>query len=120
VCAECGLGVLLQARSDVAPTAGRAFIVLDRSLSVCAVSAAAERLLATVETDAIHRHVTELLVPADAESGVSNLASAVSRAAGGDDASHDVTVRPANTFGVRMTARIAGCSPPRAALLVFD
>jgi hypothetical protein len=120
VCAHCGLGVLLQTRSDVAPTDGRAFIVLDHSMSVCAVSAAAERLLATVETDAIHRHVTELLVPADAESGASNLASAVSWAAGGDDAPHNVTVRPANTFGVRMSARIAGCSPPRAALLVFD
>jgi hypothetical protein len=120
VCAECGLGVLLQTQSDVAPSHGGAFIVLDRSLSVCAVSAAAERLLATFETDAIHRHVTELLVPADAEAGAANLASAVTWAAGGDDASHTVTVRPANTFGVRLTARIAGCSPPRAALLVFD
>jgi hypothetical protein len=113
--------VLLQTRSDVAPRNGGAFMVLDRSLSVCAVSEAAERLLATRETEAIHRHVTELLVPADAEaSGGSNLASAVTWAAGGDSASHTVTVRPANTFGVRLTARIATCSPPRAALLVFD
>jgi len=49
VCGDCGLGVLLQTRSDVAPRDGGAFLVLDRSLSVCAVSEAAERLLATME-----------------------------------------------------------------------
>jgi hypothetical protein len=121
VCDDCGLGLLLQTRSDVAPRDGGAFLVLDRSLSVCAVSEAAERLLATRETDAVHRHLTELLVTADAESqGRSSLASAVTWAASGDSASHTVTVRPANTFGIRLTARIAGCGPPRAALLVFD
>ena len=31
-----------------------------------------------------------------------------------------VTVRPWNTFGVRMRARIAPCGPPRAALLVLE
>jgi hypothetical protein len=29
-------------------------------------------------------------------------------------------VRPANTFGVRLTARIDSCGPPTAALIVFD
>ena len=41
--------------------------MLDGSLSVCAVSGPAETLLAVSETDAVNRHVTELLVPADAE-----------------------------------------------------
>jgi hypothetical protein len=121
VCGSCGLGVLLEAGKDSAPPDGGAFMVLDRSLSVCAVSAAAERLLATRETEAVNRHVTELLVPADAETqGPSNLAAAVTWAATGDDTPRTVTVRPANVFGVRLTARIACCSPPRAALLVFD
>jgi hypothetical protein len=121
VCGTCGLGVMLEAPEDVAPPNGGAFMVLDRWLSVCAVSAAAERLLATCETEAVNHHVTELLVPADAEAqGPSNLATAVTWAASGDGATHTVTVRPANVFGVRLTARIASCSPPRAALLVFD
>jgi len=121
VCGDCGLGVLLETRADIAPRQNSAFLVLDHHLSVCAVSAAAERLLATSETDAVHRHVTELLVPADAEaSGPSNLASAVAWAANGDDASHNVTVRPATTFGIRLSGRIAHCSPPSGALLVFD
>jgi hypothetical protein len=96
-------------------------MVLDSSLSVCAVSAAAERLLATRETEAVNHHITELLVPADAEAqGPASLAAAVTWAAGGDETPRIVTVRPANTFGVRLTARIGSCSPPRAALLVFD
>ena len=121
VCGSCGLGVLLEAGEDAAPPNGGAFVVLDRSLAVCAVSAAAERLLATRETEAVNHHVTELLVPADTEAkGPSNLATAITWAATGDDTPRTVTVRPATVFGVRLTARIAGCSPPRAALLVFD
>jgi hypothetical protein len=105
----------------VAPDAGAAFVVLDDSLSVCAVSKAAEELLAISETDAVNRHVTELLVPADAETqGAENLAVAVTWAARGDESTHKVVVRPANVFGVRMQARIARCGPPRAALLVFE
>ncbi len=67
VCGDCGLGLILESRADVAPKMGDAFLVLDRSLAVCAVSEAAERLLATTEPDAVNRHVTALLMPANAE-----------------------------------------------------
>jgi hypothetical protein len=121
VCGACGFGLLLESRADAAPKAGDAFIVLDRSLTVCAVSEAAERLLATREPDAVNRHVTDLLMPADAEeSGGETLSMAVMWAARGDGGSHSATLRPANTFGIRLTARIAGCGPPRAALLVLE
>jgi hypothetical protein len=121
VCTDCGLGLLLQAGADAAPAPGSAFMVLDGTLSVCALSEEAERLLATSETEAVNRHVTELLVPADAEAqGPENLAVAVTWAARGDVATRQVVVRPATTFGVRLRARIASCGPPRAALLVFD
>lgn len=121
VCESCGLGLLLEAVADEAPEAGGAFLVLDRSLSVCAVSRQAEKLLATTETEAVNRHVTELVVPADSESpSGSNLAAAVSAATRGADESRSVFVRPANLFGVRVRARIVHCGPRQAALLVFD
>jgi hypothetical protein len=121
VCAQCELGLVLTASADVAPSPGGAFIVIDSSLSVCGVSAAAERLLAANETDAVNRHLTELVVPADAEAaGPHNLAVAVTWAARGDEASRTVMVRPANTFGVRLRARIGSCGPSLAALLVFE
>jgi hypothetical protein len=121
VCADCGFGLILQASADVAPRLGDAFLVLDRSLSVCAVSRAAERLLVTSEPDVVNRHVTSLLMPADAEHGAGgSLAAAVAWAARGDGGTRSVKVRPANTFGIRLTARIASCGPPRAALLVLE
>lgn len=96
-------------------------MVIDSSMSVCAVSAAAEGLLACNETEAVNRHLTELIVPADAESDAAqNLAVAVTWAARGDDGARFVTVRPANTFGVRLRTRIASCGPQLAALLVFE
>jgi hypothetical protein len=121
VCGACELGLMLGCEADCAPAPDGAFLVLDASLSVCAVSAAAERLLATRETEAVNRHATELIVPADAEAqGRSNLAAAVTWAARGEAEPCRVTVRPANTFGVRLSIRIASCGPPRAALLVFE
>ena len=120
VCAECGLGLMLECAADAAPPVAGAFLVLDSRLSVCGVSAAAERLLATLETDAVNRHVTELVVPADAETGRDNLAAAITWAAMGDTTTRRTVVRPANTFGIRLTARIAACGPTRAALIIFD
>jgi hypothetical protein len=121
VCVSCGLGLLLETAADAAPDAGGAFVVLDRSLSVCAVSSGAEKLLATTETDAVNHHVTELLVPAESESsGGMHLAAAVTWAARGELEARYVFVRPANLFGVRMRVRIVPCGPPRAALLVFE
>jgi PAS domain-containing protein len=121
VCGACGLGLILEAGEDVAPHAGDAFLVLDRALSVCAVSRGAEELLAISEPDAVNRHITDLLMPADAEEdGGETLAVAVAWAARGDGGSRSTIVRPANTFGIRLTARIAGCGPPRAALLVLE
>jgi hypothetical protein len=121
VCNDCGFGVILEAASELAPRPGDAFIVLDSSLSVCAVSRTAERLLETLETCAVNRHISELVVPADAEAqGSASLAIAVSHAARGDDAPRRMTVRPTNTFGIRLSARIGACGPANAALVVFD
>lgn len=121
VCESCGLGILLKSLADVAPVKGSAFLVIDNTLSICAVSAAAEAVLATRETDAVNRHLTELVVPAEAEAqGPKNLAVAVTWAARGDGAVHRVFVRPAKTFGVLISARITSCSSPDAALIVFD
>ncbi|HWF26186.1 MAG TPA: hypothetical protein VG275_12100 [Solirubrobacteraceae bacterium] len=121
VCESCGMGLLLETVAHAAPHDGDAFLVLDRSLSVCAVSRGAETLLATTETAAVNRHVTELLVPADSESGSgASLAEAVSAATRGGEEARTVFVRPANLFGVRMRARIVHCGPPHAALVAFD
>lgn len=121
VCGACGLGLILEASADIAPRVGDAFIVLDRALSVCAVSRAAESLLDTNEPDVVNRHVTDLLMPADAEGPASqSLGAAVIWATRGEMPIRTTFVRPANTFGIRLTARIGTCGPPRAALVVLE
>jgi hypothetical protein len=114
------LGLLLEAREDVAPRRGDAFVVVDTALLVQAMSEQAEQLLGICETLAVNRPLTDLLVPADAEvSDRSGLAPAVLEAIGGESEPTGRFVRPRNTFGVRVRARIAACGPPRAALIVL-
>jgi PAS domain-containing protein len=122
VCTSCGLGLLLEAREDTVPSAKDAFLVVDSSMSVQAMSREAQSLLGVAEEAAIDRPVAELLVPADTETqGRTGFAAAIVQAAGGDDPDNSRNfVRPWNTFGVRLRARIATCGPPRAALVVLE
>ncbi|MDQ6606924.1 MAG: PAS domain-containing protein [Actinomycetota bacterium] len=120
VCQACGLGVLLEARADVRPSPRDAFLVVDATLAVQALSRRAERLLDVSEEQAINRPVGELLVAADTEDRARReFSEAIVAAASGAQEPTHVYVRPWNTFGVRMRARVGSCGPPRAALLVL-
>jgi len=120
VCSKCGMGLMLQAPAKIAPKTTDPFMVIDGSLTICALSREAEKLLAISETDAVNRHVGEFLVPGDAEtSRGENLATLLAFAARGEANDANVVVRPANTFGVRYWARVGPCGPPNAALLVL-
>ena len=122
VCTSCGLGLLLEAREDVVPSGRDAFLVVDSSLLIQAMSREAQSLLGVTEELAVNKPVAELLVPADAEAqGRTGFAAAIATAADGQDPdTARCFVRPWNTFGVRMRARVATCGPPRAALVVLD
>ncbi|HTU97118.1 MAG TPA: hypothetical protein VMF14_14825 [Solirubrobacteraceae bacterium] len=122
VCTSCGLGLLLEAREDAVPSSRDAFLVVDSTMSVQAMSREAQSLLGVTEEAAIDRPVAELLVPADTEAqGRAGFAASIVQAAGGDDLDTARSfVRPWNTFGVRLRARIATCGPPRAALVVLE
>ena len=121
VCPECESGLLLGTHPDALPGPDDAFLVIDSSLTVQAVSRHAEAALGIREELAINRHVTELLIPGDAEPGThGGLADAVVRAARGERLQGRVAVRPSQTFGIRLLARISACGPPSAALVVLD
>ncbi len=121
MCTACSLGLMLETPSDVVPSSRDAFLVVDRTLLVQAMSTRAEALLGVSEDAAVHHPVTELLVPAAAETnGPSAFAQTILEAASGPSATASAFVRPWNTFGVRMRVRVAPCGPPRAALLVLD
>jgi PAS domain-containing protein len=112
---------MLETRQDIVPTNRDAFLVIDSSLLVQAMSRRAETLLGVTEDSAVNRPVVQLLVPADAEAGrPARFGAALAEAAAGADEPVNAFVRPWNTFGVRLRARIASCGPPRAALVVLE
>jgi hypothetical protein len=112
---------MLETRSDHVPSDRDAFLVVDAALMVQGVSAHAEQLLAIEEERAIDHSVGELLVAADAEPGrPGGFAGAIADAIAGGGEPVSKVVRPWNTFGVRMRARIGCCGPPRAALVVLE
>jgi hypothetical protein len=116
------LGLLLEAREDAIPSLRDAFLVIDSGLLVQAMSREAQSLLGVTEELAVNLPVAGLLVPADAETqGTTGFAAAIVQAAEGDygESTHKF-VRPWNTFGVRIRARISTCGPPRAALIVLE
>ncbi len=120
VCERCGLGLLLQADADAAPGHGEAFLVVDSSLTVCAVSQHAEHVLGVLEPDAVDRRVTEFLVPADVEGpGPEMLINEILNLGAGGGEPLRVVLRPTGDFGVRIFARLAACGPPRAALVIL-
>jgi hypothetical protein len=120
VCPTCELGLLVGASPSLAPAPDEPFVMVDNTLSVCAVSLLAEDLLGARETDAVNHHVTELLLPADCEvGGPETLVNLVLHAARGETDTSQVVLRPAMEFGIRFWARIGPCGPPRAALLVL-
>jgi hypothetical protein len=120
VCDSCGLGVLLTANADVAPGVDDPFLIVDGSLCVCAVSRVAEDLLGVEETAAVNHHLSEFLVPADAEAaGADNLMDLVINAASDTSEARVAVVRPPDEFGIRFRVQVGACGPPRAALLVL-
>ena len=121
VCGHCGLGLVLQATVDLAPRHDEPFLVIDTTLSVCAVSAAAEELLGIDETNAVNKHIADFLVPADANAaGAENLLALLVEVAGGSGEPRETVGRPRQELGGRFKARIGPGGPPQAALLVLS
>lgn len=121
VCETCGLGVLLTANADAAPGPDDPFMIVDGSLCVCAVSRLAEGLLGADETEAVNRHLSEFLVPADAEAtSAENLMDLVINAASDSAEPRVAVVRPPDEFGIRFRVQVGACGPPRAALLILS
>jgi len=123
VCIRCNLGLLLDAPAAIAPKANEAFVVVDRALAVCGLSRRAEKVLGVREVDVVDRHVTDLLIPADAESAAGRphgLSAVLVAATLGSEEPATMVLRPADEFGVRFTARVGPCGPSPGALVVLE
>ena len=119
VCGRCGMGVMLSAPRKVLPVPAAALLVVTRDGRISAVSEAAERLVGD-EAGLLGMPITTALTSLEDEK---QLVRSLARAAGGGREIVETTViaaaQPAGKPG-QMRARIAGCGPPRAALLVLE
>ncbi len=120
VCGRCGLGVMLEADSALAPKPGAAFLLVDRALTVCGLSGAAEAILCVTEVEAVNRPLTEFLVPAEAGASTHDFVALIIGATAHAHDGEVTIVRPPDEFGVRYRVRVGACGPPQGALLVFD
>jgi hypothetical protein len=119
VCTKCGMGLMLTTPRKALPGAGAAFVVVTRAGRISAVSQAAEPLVGE-EPGLLGMPVGSALA---SEEGDDRLARQVARAAGAGREVTQATLTPVLEAGdnpTRLTARIASCGPPRAALLVFE
>jgi len=119
-CGAFGIGLLLETRLDAFPGADDAFLVVDSLLTVQTLSEEAATLLGVSEEQAVSRPVAQFLGPADAEAGaLEDFLFLIRRASTDSDERHSMMVRPRNSFGLRLVARIAPCGPPRAAVVLL-
>jgi hypothetical protein len=119
VCTKCGMGVMLTTPREALPGAGAAFVVVTREGRISAVSETAEPLVGD-EPGLLGMPVGSALA---SEEGDERLARQVARAAGAGLEVTRATVTPVLQAGdnpARLSARIASCGPPRAALLVLE
>jgi PAS domain-containing protein len=108
VCGRCGFGVILTSAREAL---GEAFLVVTLDMRVAAASAAVEKLLGDPD---------ELLgLPLPAVLSGDDLGRLIGRAALGSRRIVTVTVS-AKATGRRLSARIAWCGQPPAALVVLE
>lgn len=119
VCSRCGMGVMLTAPRQAVPGPGAAFLVVTREGRISAVSEGAESLVGE-EPGLLGMPVASALA---STGGDEHLARQVARAAGAGREVAQAIVTPVLQAGenpTRLRARIAGCGPPRAAILVLE
>ena len=122
VCGRCGMGVMLTAPRKAIPGSGAAFVVVTREGRISAVSEAAEPLVGA-EPGLLGMPIASTLTSTEDDGGDDRLVRQVARAAGAGREVSEATLTPVLQAGdnpARLTARIANCGPPRAALLVLE
>jgi hypothetical protein len=115
VCAHCGLGLILRTPLTVARDSP--FLVVDRSLSVSAVSRQAETLLGVSEQRAVGLPIGRLLVAADSPE---ELTATLNDAILGGVRPQGLRCWIGEDCGEPLQVLTAPCGPPPGALLLFN
>jgi PAS domain-containing protein len=119
VCATCGMGVMLTALSDALPGSAAAFLIVTDRLEVSAVSQAGEKLFGA-EDLIMGAHLLDLLTSPVGDGQMEDHARRAAERRR-ETVSLPVRLKPAHGAAVgTLSARIAHCSSPAAALLAVE
>jgi hypothetical protein len=118
VCMRCEIGTVLRASPGLQPRFYEPFVIVDSRLRLQAVSYHAEVMLAVDEPAAIDVPL-EVFLLCHTDQDQIDLAGLVGRAVGGSRLATRVEMRTVGDPAIEVVARIAGCGPPPAALLIL-
>jgi hypothetical protein len=119
VCMRCQMGTVLSAPPGLAPRFYEPFVIVDASLRLQAVSRHAEVILKVDEPAAVDNPLADLLV-CRTDQDQFDLAGLVGRAVSGSWLALRVELRTVGDPPIEVVARVAGCGPPPAAMLILS
>jgi hypothetical protein len=118
VCMRCEMGTVLRAPPGLQPRFYEPFVIVDQHLRLQAVSHHAEVMLRVDEPAAVDVPLAEVLVCRTDHDQI-DLASLVGRAIGGSRLAARVELHTVGHPAIEVVARVAGCGPPPAAVLIL-
>ncbi len=119
VCMRCYMGVVLKAPPGAEPRYDDLFVIVDRRLSVQAVSRLAEAALSVEEPAGLNAPLEELLICNNGDHDRGELAALVELAFAGAEPSNRLELRAVANPETRLQGRITSCGPPLGALLIL-
>jgi hypothetical protein len=118
VCMRCQMGTVLRAPPGLQPRFYEPFVIVDSGLRLQAVSRHAEVMLAVDEPAAVDVPLEEFLVCRNVQDQL-DLRGLVSSAVGGSRLATRMELRSVGDPAIEVVARVAGCGPPPAAVLIL-
>ncbi len=118
VCMRCEMGTVLHAPPGLQPRFYEPFVIVDTHLRLQAVSRRAEVLLMVDEPAAVDVALAEFLV-CRADQDHVDLADVVQYTVDGSRFATSVELRTVGDPGIDVVARVAGCGPPAAAVVIL-
>jgi hypothetical protein len=119
VCRRCKLGIVLQTPSDPTCLSDQPFLIVDRALTVQAVSRSAQAALRVSEPEAVGVPLDEFLISGDVGDPAADLSAMAALAIEQAQPSSRFDVRTVEDPELCFDARVNACGPPAAALLTL-
>ncbi len=119
VCMRCESGMVMRAPPALQPRFDDPFVIVDDRLRLQAISHRAEVVLMADKPAALDAPLEDLFVPSNGDRDEILLARLVERAVAGSTSATTIGLRRIGDPESDFLARVSGCGPPPAALLIL-